>query len=186
MSAENTFTYKNMRIRDNPRVLFISLILENTCPAVEIPVIFLVTVSLYNMHQRELIIMRKNTGCISIIFIILLLAGVRWIRFYALPIIVVFIIVAVVNGIKKNDNRKAEEKKESEKNWNTGYTRTQEQNRKTEYKGNDSTGTIRGTIITCDYCGSGFDTSKHGTCPHCGGPYWDDEEWKEIRRRNMC
>ena len=39
------------------------------------------------------------------------------------------------------------------------------------------------TIITCDYCGSSFDTDKHPICPHCGGSYWDNEEWIRIRKK---
>lgn len=32
-------------------------------------------------------------------------------------------------------------------------------------------------VITCDYCGSKIDTSKHNVCPQCGGPYDKDKEW---------
>ena len=66
---------------------------------------------------------------------------------------------------------------------------TRYQNRKEEDAGQKTdTGTTQSyyqkkenAIITCDYCGSKVDTGKHAVCDHCGGPYWDDEEWKNIR-----
>lgn len=32
-------------------------------------------------------------------------------------------------------------------------------------------------VITCDYCGTKFDTRVHKVCPHCGGAFDEDEEW---------
>ncbi len=37
-------------------------------------------------------------------------------------------------------------------------------------------------VITCDYCGAKFDTSKYQVCPNCGAPYAKDAEW--LRRHD--
>ena len=46
----------------------------------------------------------------------------------------------------------------------------------------------RETFITCDYCGTKFDTREHDICPHCGGAYDNDSEWlnrNAVNRKKM-
>lgn len=40
-------------------------------------------------------------------------------------------------------------------------------------------------LIEPAYIETKVDTGKHAVCDHCGGPYWDDEEWKNIRNRKV-
>ena len=131
--------------------------------------------------------MRKNNGCLIFILIILAIAGVSWVRYYAIPIIVIFIVIAVVNGKKTSEARKEDRTAGKEKeNDRTGKETEQSEYRNAEYARTDHTGPkASDTIITCEYCGSQIDTSQHSTCPHCGGPYWDNEQWKEVWKRKM-
>ena len=109
--------------------------------------------------------MKKNSLTTLIILIIFVPVAVRF--FWILPIVAIFLFISVFRLVRSilNQNQKDEDagqKKEQE------YTETR-------YHKTES------TIITCDYCGSKVDTSKYAVCNHCGGPYWNDEEWKNIR-----
>lgn len=135
--------------------------------------------------------MRKNNGCLIFILIILALAGVAWVKYYVLPIIVIFIIIGVVNG-KKNKEARNGDRAAGHENDGTGEGAYQDKNTEQgEYRNFANTRTdhtdrkASDTIITCDYCGSQIDTSQHTTCPHCGGPYWDNVQWKEIWKKKM-
>ena len=81
------------------------------------------------------------------------------------PIILIVVVVSMVRSLRKH-NQKAEAENNEHRTEEPKYS-----------------GDIRSenTIITCDYCGSKVDTSKHAVCNHCGGPYWDDEEWKNRK-----
>ena len=48
-------------------------------------------------------------------------------------------------------------------------------------KANDYQKSRMNSVITCEYCGSRVDTDKYACCNSCGGPYWDNEEWKRIQ-----
>ena len=143
--------------------------------------------------------MRKNNGCFIFILIILLLAGVSWVRFLVVPAFVVFIALAVLGVVigarnkKKTGRDGSESRKASEQ-----QSRKSQQARKPEKEGSgrktaNSTSSGRkatgrkmsDTMIICEYCGSQVDTAKHNTCPHCGGPYWDNVQWKAIWKRKM-
>ena len=113
--------------------------------------------------------MRRNSLTTLIILIVFIPVAVRF--FWLLPIIAIILFVSVFRFVRSimNQDRKGED---AGRKAEPDYTETHYQ--KTE-----------DDIITCDYCGSRFDTSKHATCPHCGGPYWDDAEWKDIRNRKV-
>ena len=140
--------------------------------------------------------MRKNNGCFIFILIILAIAGVGWVRFYVMPVFVIFLIIAIINGKKKSSSEKGSgeskaETGQSQQGDTTGHKARKPQvsrkgHRNTENEKADDAGTKKnGTVITCEYCGSRVDTSIHNTCPHCGGPYYDNEQWKEIWKRTM-
>ena len=106
-------------------------------------------------------------GCWVIVLSIVISIGAGHVS--VLPVII-FIIFLMARFIRKNLGKNSRNDKESS----------------TQTKESDTYGTHNtGTTITCDYCGSRIDTSKHAVCDHCGGPYFDDEEWKNIRDRKV-
>lgn len=143
--------------------------------------------------------MRKNTGCVSIILIMFLLACVRWLRFLVVPAFVVFIALAVLGVvIGARDKRKTGRDGSEGRKAGKQQPGKSQQARKPEEMGSgrkasSSVGSGRkaaghkvpDTMIICEYCGSQVDTAKHSTCPHCGGSYWDNVQWKEIWKRKM-
>lgn len=111
--------------------------------------------------------MRKNSLTTFIILIIFVLVAARF--FWLFPIAAIILFVSVFRFVRNIRNQERKDENAGQK-AEPGYTETHHWQTKD-------------TIITCDYCGSKVDTSKHATCPHCGGPYWDDAEWKNIRNR---
>ena len=130
---------------------------------------------------------KNNSGCIIWILIILAIAGVAWVR-YLLPLVAVFIIIAVINGVKnkKTNSSQGDERERRNKSTTQTENRTSKAQGKTDGEEPGQSKTSRSgkkkqegtTIITCDYCGCRVDTSQYNTCPHCGGPYWDNEQWR--------
>ena len=111
--------------------------------------------------------MRKFSPVKFIVVLIAILFTIRIVRYIPIaPVILVIIVASMARNQRKRYEKAAEEHREEEKD----YTEKHDSN---------------STIITCDYCGSKVDTSKHAVCDHCGGPYWDDDEWKTIRNRRM-
>ena len=115
--------------------------------------------------------MKKKVTTKNIIIIIILLVLAAWLRRAAVaPIAVAIMLYVILSSKKKTGNT---DQDEPENEMDNDYTE-----RTDCYRNNN-------TVITCDYCGSKFDTAEHSTCPHCGGTYYDDEEWKNIRyKRN--
>jgi len=113
--------------------------------------------------------MKKNSLTTLIILIVFVPVAVRF--FWSLPIVAIILFVSVFRLVKSimNQNQK---KEENGQNADTETTHSYHQEKES-------------TIITCEYCGSKVDTSKHTVCDHCGGPYWDNEEWKNIRYKKM-
>lgn len=89
---------------------------------------------------------------------------------------VIFVIIFIVNVLRRIQAQNKAREGSSGQDETAGNACGEE-----EKTGQESS--YVGTIITCDYCGSRVDTAKHTVCDHCGGPYGDDEEWKEIQRR---
>ncbi|MBQ9030545.1 MAG: hypothetical protein IJ106_03715 [Parasporobacterium sp.] len=107
--------------------------------------------------------MRRFNPVKFIIVLIAILVTIRFVRYIPFaPIILMVFVISMARHQRKQNQRADEEFRTKEKDCT-------EENRS------------ENTIITCDYCGSKVDTSKHSTCDHCGGPYWDDEEWKNMR-----
>jgi len=119
--------------------------------------------------QKEGITMKKNSLTTLIILIVFVPVAVRF--FWSLPIVAIILFVSVFRLVKSimNQNQK---KEENGQNADTETTHSYHQEKES-------------TIITCEYCGSKVDTSKHAVCDHCGGPYWDDDEWKMFLNRRM-
>ena len=114
--------------------------------------------------------MRRFNPVKFIIILIAILVAVRFIRYIPFaPIILIVLVVSMARSQRKQNQKTDEE------HWTKEQERTEQEHTRKEHA--DS------SIITCDYCGSKVDTSKHAVCNHCGGPYWDDEEWKHIRNR---
>ena len=110
--------------------------------------------------------MRRFNPVEFIIVLIAILVTIRVIRYIPFaPIILIVIVVSMARNQRKH-NQEADEKNKEQ--------------RKAEPKFSYDTRS-KNTTITCDYCGSKVDTSKHAVCDHCGGPYWDDEEWKNKK-----
>ncbi len=139
-----------------------------------------------------MIVRKNNSGCLIWILIILAIAGVAWVR-YLIPIVVILIVIAVVNGKKNTTHSSQGEKRDRHEQSGEACGEATARSKKRESGGSEKeqkkqefTGTgDTSCIITCDYCGCRVDTSKYNTCPHCGGPYWDNEQWKEVWRRKM-
>lgn len=104
---------------------------------------------------------------IILITFIITISVIRYIPFA--PIILIIVVVSMVRKTIK-EQRSADETRQEEEPVYEETVNKEEQNPES-------------TFITCDYCGSRVDTSKYATCNHCGGPYWDDAEWKKIRNR---
>ena len=114
--------------------------------------------------------MKKYSLTTVIIFIVFILVAV--VRFYWIcPVVAIILFVSVFRLVRSILNQDREDK-------TVGQKAKQEDTKAHNQKSVD-------TIITCDYCGSKLDTSKHAVCNHCGGPYWNDEEWKNIRNRKV-
>lgn len=140
--------------------------------------------------------------------VIVILVAASVMRFFAVPPFVIMILVFLgVRKVKRKmeqEARKQQEQSQEETYWEEqtqqghyqhGQTR-EEQSHQGPHHTNDgngagyagytgyagSTGRIN-TIITCEYCGSKVDTERHAVCNHCGGAYWDNEEWKNIQRK---
>ena len=104
-------------------------------------------------------------GCWVIVLSIIISIGAGHVN--VLPVII-FIIVLMARFIRKsmeNNSRDGNDSSAQTKESNTYGTH------------------YTGTTITCDYCGSKVDTSMHAVCDHCGGPYFDDEEWIHNHNR---
>ena len=125
--------------------------------------------------------MRRNS--LITIGIVLILIGVfaRIGAFMVMPFpILILIIVLVVRAVKKSQygqNTEQNNTEERTEEFRAEESRTEEPRTGESY--------YTGTVITCDYCGSSVDTSKYYCCNHCGAPYGEDIEWKEIHyKRN--
>ena len=113
--------------------------------------------------------MRKNNVSTIIVLIVFFFVAMRF--FWLLPIVSIILFVTVFRLVRSIRNQKQKEddaRREAEPEYQETYSQE----------------TVD-TIITCDYCGSKVDTSKYSTCNHCGGPYWDDAEWEDIRNRKV-
>ena len=107
---------------------------------------------------------------IAAIMVLIMALTVR--AFPIATIIFVILIVSLVRNKRKEEQERTEEHREarSEEDRTEQAQRTQAPH----YERVSS-------IITCDYCGSLVDTDKYTCCSHCGGPFYDDIEWKKIR-----
>lgn len=119
--------------------------------------------------------------------VILILVAAFVLRFFtAAPVgiiaIVVFVIVRRMRRKMEEEARRDQEESRTEDTYQETYERSYQETWKAEdaYRQN-GTGK-KDSIIICEYCGSKVDTQEHAVCPHCGGPYWDNKEWTEIRR----
>lgn len=110
-----------------------------------------------------------------ILIVFCLAAGLGAGHIIGMPII--FLIIFFMNVARKIRAEKEDREEFSRRRNETAGNASDAEERTTQES------SYVGTIITCDYCGSRVDTEKHTCCDHCGGPYGDDEEWKEIQRR---
>ena len=132
--------------------------------------------------------MRKRSPIIYIIIIIIVAASFSWLRHVTIaPLAVIVIIFLLFRNKKKGEDSSEDVPEDDSRAEDTAESRT---GSRTESGTGSSTGRTedtgysegKNTIIRCDYCGSWFDTSKHASCPHCGGTYFDDEEWMKTRK----
>jgi len=131
---------------------------------------------------------RINRGHIFVVMVILILVAAFVLRFFtAAPVgiiaIVVFVIVRKMRKKMEEEARRQQEESRTDDAYQETYENSYQEAWKAEdaYRRNETD--KKDSIITCEYCGSKVDTEKHAVCPHCGGPYGDNEEWKEIRRK---
>ncbi|MBQ9031610.1 MAG: hypothetical protein IJ106_09200 [Parasporobacterium sp.] len=130
--------------------------------------------------------MKKRYLITGILVVLISLAiTVRTAHVFGYPILI-FVIFLVARTARKRMERDAENKKEEREeqpHWTyqnegtdqCGQFRQEEQSQAEERSSSP--------FITCEYCGSLIDTSKHSVCDHCGGSYWDNEEWKNLRNK---
>ncbi len=124
--------------------------------------------------------MRINRGHIFVVMVILILVAASVLRFFtAAPVGIIAIVVFVI--VRKMRKKMEEEARRQQEESRTEDTYQETWKAEDAYRQNETD--KKDSIITCEYCGSKVDTEKHAVCPHCGGPYWDNEEWKEIRRK---
>lgn len=133
--------------------------------------------------------MRKNRFLIFIILLIAIPFAGIFLRFLAIgPVAMMILVVIVVKCVKAgrktgNENRK-EEHYGTHDTGCGGSAGTDKTNGSAEANESADNGSDNDSpFITCEYCGSLVDTSRHGCCDHCGGTFWDNEEWKKIRNR---
>jgi len=116
----------------------------------------------------------KGCGCIVMVVMFLIVALAT--RFIAVAPIVLFIVVFLI--VRKIKTRTEQETREQQDRAQQNQKYSNHHEERKAHKAQKVN-----TVITCDYCGARVDTEKHACCDHCGGPFYDDEEWKEIQRR---
>ena len=150
--------------------------------------------------------MKRNSGCgcvFGIIFGVLIISGLVSHTIIVAPIFLFIVTFLIVKGVKdkKESEERAREREEEEARERARRQREaqareeearrqqearKEQERRNQYQEfwsntKDYQESRMNSLITCEYCGSRIDTDKYACCNHCGGPYWDNKEWKKIQ-----
>ena len=110
-----------------------------------------------------------------ILFIVVIIILIAALTVRAFPIATIIFVILIISLVR---NRRKEEQERMKEH---GEARREEYRTEQTQSTADTHRERVTSIITCDYCGSLVDTDKYSCCNHCGGPFYDDEEWKKIR-----